>query len=189
MKIDKKKITFLLFLLFMAAFFYVIEKAGRKEDEIEKLKVELAHAQIYQPLQYTVIHDTVPVASAPVSTVSKSSYKQSLADRDELKELKIKAGQIKSQETEVTAIHDTVRLIRNPIMDSFSYKDRWATFYLSLKDSTLDYTVRDSLKTYVVRQYKHHFLFWHWGTKGYDVKILNYNPHARIKYDSYIMID
>ena len=189
MKIDKKKIAFLLFLLFMAAFFYVIEKAGRKENEIEKLKVELTHAQIYQPLQYTVIHDTVPVASAPVSTVSKSSYKQSLADRDELKELKIKARQIKSQETEATVIHDTVRLIRNPIMDSFSYKDRWATFYLSLKDSTLDYTVRDSLKTYVVRQYKHHFLFWHWGTKGYDVKILNYNPHARIKYDSYIMIE
>ncbi|MCH3994276.1 MAG: hypothetical protein LKE54_04365 [Prevotella sp.] len=160
-----------------------------RNNEIEKLKVELAHAQIHQPMQYTVIHDTIPVASSKVNVVSKSSYKQSFADQEELKELDVKSGQVGSQEIKTVEIHDTVRLSSSPSLGTYNYKDRWVTFLLSLKDSALYYSVRDSLKTYVVRQYKHHFLFWHWGTKGYEVKILNYNPHAKIKYESFIMVN
>lgn len=29
---------------------------------------------------------------------------------------------------------------------------------------------------------KHKFLWWRWGTKGYQVQIVNFNPHPRINY-------
>ena len=39
----------------------------------------------------------------------------------------------------------------------------------------------------VYREYKHHFLWWKWGTKGYRLKIVNFNPHARVTYNRYIL--
>ena len=53
------------------------------------------------------------------------------------------------------------------------------TLQLQLKDSTFYYNIRDSLSTAVYREYRHHFLWWKWGTRGYRLKIVNFNPHAR----------
>ena len=35
---------------------------------------------------------------------------------------------------------------------------------------------------------KHKFLWWRWGTKGYQVQIVNFNPHPRINYSRYVEI-
>lgn len=68
----------------------------------------------------------------------------------------------------------------------FSYHDQWADLSLSLKDTTFYYNIRDSLATVVYREYRHRFLWWRWGTKGYRLKIVNFNPRSKVTYNKYI---
>ena len=84
------------------------------------------------------------------------------------------------------ATSDTVPAQHRPADSLFYYSDQWADLSLSLKDTTFYYNIRDSLATVVYREYKHHFLWWKWGTKGYRLKILNFNPHSRVTYNKYI---
>ena len=35
---------------------------------------------------------------------------------------------------------------------------------------------------------KHKFLWWRGGTKGYQVQIVNFNPHPRINYSRYVEV-
>lgn len=38
------------------------------------------------------------------------------------------------------------------------------------------------------KTYKHKFLWWWWVTKGYQVQIVNFNPHSRINYSRYVEV-
>ena len=89
-------------------------------------------------------------------------------------------------QTTTIATSDTVPAQHRPDDSLFYYSDQWADLSLSLKDTTFYYNIRDSLATVVYREYKHHFLWWKWGTKGYRLKILNFNPHSRVTYNKYI---
>ena len=113
-----------------------------------------------------------------------------LADKQLIKELRLRLGQIEAQQLSGTAIHDTVRL-EAKANSRYEYADRWARFTLSMKppDTTIVYTVSDSVATIVYREYKHKFLWWRWGTKGYKVKVVNFNPHATIRYNQYIKVE
>lgn len=154
----------------------------------ENLKVQLAHASINDPVAVDTIRDSIPVATASVTTVDKSTYKKQLADKQLLKDLGLKKGQIAEQSSQLRSTTDSVPF-KSVLPGVFNYKDKWAEFHLNLKDSTLKYSVRDSLETIIFREYKHKFLWWKWGTKGYNVLILNYNPHTTIKYLQYIKIE
>lgn len=168
---------------------------GRKlrqvQKENESLRVELAHAQICAPLQVDTIHDSIPVYQAPVIVVDKSSYKKELTDKKLLKEMSVKSGQVETQQRTESVTSDSIKLLShvNDKKEMFSYKDRWAEFHLSLCDTTLTYSVRDSITTIVYREYKHRILWWKWGTKGYKVKVVNFNPHSTLLYNQYIKID
>ena len=122
--------------------------------------------------------------------MERSTYKNELADKQLIKELRLKLGQIEAQQLSGTAIHNTVRL-EAKTCSRYEYADRWAHFTLSMKppDTTLVYTVSDSVLTLVYREYKHKFLWWRWGTKGYKVKVVNFNPHATIRFNQYIKVE
>lgn len=47
-------------------------------------------------------------------------------------------------------------------------------------------TIRDSVGIAVKKEYKHRFLFLKWGTKGYQVKVMNFNPNATIRYNTFV---
>jgi hypothetical protein len=162
----------------------------RKFKEIEKekrnLEIELAHSRINEPVKYFTVHDTVNIADIPVSSVSTNSYKK-MADKQLLKDMKIEPNRVDEQQTVVMQYLDTIRLKKKA--DVFRYHDEWIDCSLSLQDTTLRYSIRDSAVTIIHRIPKHHFLWWHWGTKGYDVKIRNFNPHARINHAQFIKIE
>ncbi len=161
-----------------------------RKQEVEELKAQLAHAQIAPMVEYDTIRDTMPVATSVVIPVERSTYKNELADKQLIKDLRLKLGQIEAQQLSGTAIHDSVRL-EAKTSSRYEYADRWAHFTLSMKppDTTLVYTVSDSVLTLVYREYKHKFLWWRWGTKGYKVKVVNFNPHATIRYNQYIKVE
>ena len=162
----------------------------RNKQKVEGLRAQLAQAQIEPIIQRDTIRDSIQVTTSTVIPVERNTYKTELADKQLIKELRLKLGQIEAQQLSGTAIHDTVRL-EAKASSRYEYADRWAHFTLSMKppDTTLVYTVSDSVLTLVYREYKHKFLWWRWGTKGYKVKVVNFNPHATIRYNQYIKVE
>lgn len=191
-----KKIIWMMGLCLIAlvvSFMQVIalrSKLHAMKADKERLSIELAHAMVANPLVSDTIRDTVRVATSPVVTVERRTFKNNLADKALLNDLDLRAQQVESWQKTGTAVADTVRMKQTTDSLSFTYVDRWANFYLSMKppDTTLAYSVRDSVTTIVYREYKHRFLWWRWGTKGYKVKIINFNPHARVLYNQYVRI-
>lgn len=167
--------------------FFEESKSNKYKKENERLKVELAHAAIDGGIIRTdTIRDSIPVYTSQTVTVDKPAFKE-LADIPLLKEIDVKPAQAEEYETRVTEIHDTVYMTVHPPDSVLEYKDNWASFRLSLRDSSLVYSVRDSVKAVVYREYKHRFLWWKWGTKGYKVKLINFNPHSTIQYEQFVM--
>ncbi len=163
-------------------------KIAELEDRNNLLSVELAHAQI--PMQRDTIRDSIPVVTQTVVEVVPKKLKEALAaDRHLISELQLKVRQLETLQTTTLQTADTVPARFQPSDSAFYYHDQWADLSLQLKDTTFYYNIRDSLATVVYREYKHHFLWWKWGTKGYRLKIMNFNPHARVTYNKYIKVE
>lgn len=173
----------------LIALFTAVGKAAKVatlEADVNKLSVELSHADI--PLQRDTIHDSIEVVTQVVVEVVPKKLKEALeADKELIKDLNLKVKQLEAMQTTVTETKDTARADSlNDLV--FSYSDRWSDLKFSLKDSTFYYNIRDSLSTLVYREYRHHFLIWRWGVKGYRLKIVNFNPHTKVTYNRYIKV-
>lgn len=157
----------------------------RLSEELEQARTELARAAV--PVQRDTIRDTVEVVTQAVVEVTPRRLREALAaDERLIKDLKLKVRQLEAMQTTTLETSDTVPAQYQPRDSCFYYSDQWADLSLQLKDTTFYYNIRDSLATVVYREYRHHFLWWKWGTKGYRVKIVNFNPHARVTYNKYI---
>ena len=161
-------------------------KVAELQSKNNRLSVELAHAQIH--LQRDTIRDSIPVVTQTVVEVVPRKMKEALAaDRQLIKELQLKIQQLEAMQTTTLETSDTVPAQYQPRDSCFYYSDQWADLSLQLKDTTFYYNIRDSLATVIYREYRHRFLWWKWGTKGYRLKIVNFNPHARVTYNRYIL--
>ena len=177
--------------LIIMAIALIIPWSDSKDKEIARLKQELAHAQQYVPLERdtVILHDreTVEVATSAVITAElKALRRQHIIDEQLIKDLGLKLKQLDAVQTTVTETKDTARAEYCHNIKVFSYDDRWSHLQFRLRDSTFYYNIRDSLATIVYHEYKHRFLWWRWGVKGYKVKILNFNPHSTIRYNTFV---
>lgn len=159
------------------------------EKEIKELKYELAHAQQYVPLERDTIRDTVEVVTAPVITAElKALRKQHIIDEQLIKDLQLKMKQLDAVQTTSIETKDTAQAAYSHNFKVFSYSDDWSHLQFRLQDSTFYYNIRDSLATVVYHEYKHRILWGliKWGVKGYKVKLVNFNPHSTIRYNTYV---
>ena len=155
------------------------------ELQVNDLSVQLAHSKV--PMQRDTIRDSIPVVKQRVVEIDKTDYKQLEEDKKLIKDLGLRVDQLVSENKMLREARDTVQL--KAVNDSvFAYHDHWADFEYLTCQQLLKYAVRDSFVTNVSRIYKHKFLWWRWGTKGYQVQHVNFNPNVDIKYDQYIMI-
>lgn len=185
----------ILLLTGLAVYYVGHQRECALNAQIRDLQIQLAHARI--PMQTGTIRDSLPTASLQAVEVDKTDYRKQLADRKLIKDLELQISQIKAENTMLRETIGKVKLepVR-PAADSlptaadtlFAYHDQWVDFRLNTQDHTLDYAMRDSLKTYIDRIPKHKFLWWRWGTKGYRVKHVNFNPHSKIIYSQTILI-
>ena len=161
------------------------------EKDISGLKEQLAHAQQFVPMERdtVILHETetVDVATSPVITAElKALRRQHIIDEQLIRDLGLKLKQLDAVQTTVTETKDTARAESVSSDRVFSYDDDWSHLQFRLSDSTFYYNIRDSLATVVYHEFKHRFLWWRWGVKGYKVKMLNFNPHSTIRYNSYV---
>ena len=187
-KLEKKLaviLSFLMVLLTIFASFLIFESRQKKANEA--LKMQLHQLQLkYSPMQRDTIRDSIKLVTQQVMVMDRGEYKLLAADRKLLKDLQMKISQVVSDQRVSMVTSDTVKT--NRLNSVFSYNDAWLSLRLDTVDSILTYRARDSLQCIVARQFKHKFLWWKWGTKGYNVKVLNFNPHSTILYNSYIQV-
>lgn len=141
----------------------------------------------YSPMQRDTIRDSVKLVTQQVMVMDRGEYKLLAADRKLLEELNLKLRQVVSDQRVSMVTSDTVKTKR--LNSVYLYSDAWLSLRLDTADSILTYRARDSLQCIVARQFKHKFLWWRWGTKGYNVKVLNFNPHSTILYNSFIQVN
>lgn len=160
------------------------------QSEIDNLKQQLVQAQQHVPLKKDTVYlpgDTVEVATSPVITAKlRELRKQHLLDEQLIKELKLQLKQVDGIQSTSIETKDTARAAYDHNFKVFSYSDRWSDLKFWLHDSTFYYNIRDSLAIVVFHEYKHRFLWWKWGVKGYKVKVANFNPHSTTRYNTYI---
>lgn len=187
-KLEKKLaviLSFLMVLLTIFASFLIFESRQKKANEA--LKLQLHQLQLkYSPMQRDTIRDSIKLVTQQVMVMDRGEYKLRSADRKLLEELNLKLRQVVSDQRVSMVTSDTVKTKR--LNSVYSYSDAWLSLRLDTADSILTYRARDSLQCIVARQFKHKFLWWKWGTKGYNVKVLNFNPHSTILYNSYIQV-
>lgn len=188
-KLEKKLaviLSFLMVLLTIFASFLIFESRQKKANEA--LKMQLHQLQLkYSPMQRDTIRDSVKLVTQQVMVMDRGKYKLLAADRKLLEDLNLKLRQVVSDQRVSMVTSDTVKTKR--LNSVYSYSDAWLSLSLDTADSILTYRARDSLQCIVAREYKHKFLWWRWGTKGYNVKVLNFNPHSTILYNSYIQVN
>lgn len=182
----KELYTLLLVLGVVCCMVWTVRSERRNyERQIRELQVRLAQSE--EKVDTFYIHDSIPVTRIQVVEVDRTDYKKLLADKDLIKELGLKVSQLESENRTLLATRDTVVL--EPENDSvMTYRDKWVSFRYLMCERVLDYSVRDSLSAYVSREYKHRFLWWRWGTKGYNVSVVSHNPKCKVEYSKYIKL-
>ena len=106
-------------------------------------------------------------------------------DADLIKELKLKPAQVK--EIFTTSIQTKDSIVFQLKDSCINHKTQWIDVHGCIGD-TLYISSTDSISQIIYKEYKHKFLWFRWGTKGYKQKIINYNPNSQIKYAEWIHI-
>lgn len=185
---SEREIGFLLVFLLVISIgrdFYVEHKKQRAEQNLQE---QLNKLQLqYAPAERDTIRDSVKTVTQKVIMMPPEEYKEFATDRQLLKDLNIKVSQIMSDQRTSVVTEGTVKTLRENSL--FKYSDKWLSVKLNTADSMLTYRARDSLQCLVTRNYKHRFLWWKWGTDGYNIKMINFNPNSTILYNNYIQVN
>ena len=177
---------FIVFLLVLSLGkdFYGAYKKQRAEQNLQE---QLNKLQLqYAPAERDTIRDSVKVVTQKVIMMPPDENKEFAADRKMLKDLNIKVNQIMADQRTSVVTEGSVKTLRENSL--YKYSDKWLSVQLNTADSMLTYRARDSLQCLVTRNYKHRFLWWKWGTDGYNIKMINFNPNSTILYNNYIQV-
>ena len=179
-------ITVATFLVFISVVILLTSCDRALRKEIESLREELAKQQQYVPLDRDTIRDSVEVITQKVREVEKIKEVLSKEDKQLIKDLGMKVKELESLQKTGMETRDTVILVEKDSTENspMVYHDAWTD--IEYLDRKLTYAMRDSLAIALKREYKHRFLFIKWGTKGYDVKVVNFNPHSSVKYNTFV---
>lgn len=178
-----------MFIVTMVAFIRSAYQNGKLQEDLNR-QTENVGSLTYD-IQYGNLDDSLSVAKNAALQAKCNELKQlHLADTKLIKELKVKLKDVKSIHTASSSTADTVRIesVPNTADSVFSYQDKWLSLHIDIPARLCQYISRDSLTTIVSRTYKYRFLWWRWGTKGYQVQIVNFNPHSRINYSRYVEV-
>lgn len=178
-----------MFIITMAAFIRSAYQNSKLRSELNRQTENIG--SLTYDIQYGKMDDSLSVAKNTALQAKCDELKElHLADTKLIKELKVKLKDVKSIHIASSSTKDTVKIepVPNTADSVFSYQDKWLSLHIDIPARLCQYSSRDSLTTIVSRTYKHKFLWWRWGTKGYQVQIVNFNPHSRINYSRYVEV-
>lgn len=161
-------------------------QSEKKESKRQAGNVET----LFSELKTFKIRDSLNVAESKqlrLTVEELKAYRE--ADAKLIKELKLKPSQIEYiTHTKVVTKDSLVFVLKD---SCFNYADDWAKFSGCLRGDSIDfkYQTEDSISSLIHHEYKHRFLWFRWGIKGYKMKIVNHNPRSIIKYNEFIKVE
>lgn len=179
---NKYLIIIIFILLASTSALYNVYNSQKKELNIQKennttLMIDIKQSKIRDSLNVSEI------GRLQLDRGQMEEYKNGLLIL--IKDLKLKPAQVK---TIITTKIETRDSIVFQLKDScINHKTQWIDVRGCLGD-TLYINSTDSISQIIYKEYKHKFLWFRWGTKGYKQKIINYNPNSQIKYAEWIHI-
>lgn len=177
------------------------------KKEIEQLREELVRQQQHVPLERDTIRDSVKMITQKIVEVEKVKEVLTSEDRELIKDMGTKISALESyQKMSMEAMAEVTLASRSDVaadetsveknaedkgssqhQDSIlSYNDAWMDLKYNSLNQQIVVRFRDSLAIAVEKEYKKKFLWWRWGTKGYEVKAVSFNPYTTIRYNSYV---
>lgn len=172
-------------ILIIAALCWILECRQKRADKELREQFNQIALQ-YAPAERGTIRDSVKVITQQVLMMPTKEYKLTASDRALLQDINLRVKQVVADQRTSIFTSDSVKA--DHVENIYRYSDAWIDFKLNTADSILTYKARDSLQTIIARQYKHRFLFWKWGTRGYQIKVINFNPHSTLLYNNYIQV-
>ena len=159
-----------------------------QEEKKESARLSDNMKSLCTGLEEYKIRDSLNVVENHVLRLNIEELKElRSADAKLIKELNLRPKEVEYITTTKVVTKDSIVFV---LKDScFNYSDKWVDFYANIPDSTFTYEVRDSLSSAISRIYKHRFLWWRWGTKGYKQTIVNHNPRSKIVYNEIVKVE
>lgn len=165
-----------------------------KCGDTEPPKYQQPQPQQELPKPDTLKDNSLHYTAVTQTAADNSELKEMLLEQKVLlKELGLKVKSIQSAQVTATEANYTIPMPAKPdtirerdtVQAPYYYNDGWIEAQ-AVGDS-LEIRTNDSLTVFVSKIYRHKFLWWRWGTKGYDVHIVNHNPHSKIKYNKTVI--
>lgn len=192
MDLSRKIISLLMGVIIVGAVALVRSECKCKALRAEADRQEQNVGALTCTVQYSRLGDTLPMAThEALRAKCDELQKLHLADTRLIKALKVRIKDADAIHTVATTTADTVRIapMGSEADSIFSYSDKWLSLRIDIPQRLCQYTAYDSITTVVSRIYKHKFLWWRWGTKGYQVQVVSHNPHSHIGYSRFIRVE
>lgn len=138
-----------------------------------------------------------------VLTISELQYtvrdfkRRAAEDAELIRELKLRVSEVKEiikTVTETKIVYRDTLVMVSPDVFKFTHDTKWwsvdETIDFGTRPPQVDFsmTTRDSISHILYRVPKCRFLGIHWGTKGYEIKVINHNPNSVVSYSRWINI-
>ena len=211
MNISKGVLRLVAFLIGIIMGFAIVGWMKNREmkKEQQELRNKIAVLAGQDMLIRDTIRDTVEVVTQRVTTVEKIKEVLSKEDKALIKDLGMKVSELQSFQKMGTESRDTVYLTAaepqpagNATIEQgdslpdgnaegtdsvLRYRDAWLDFTYWPKSRKLVWESRDTFDIAVQTEYKHRFLWWKWGTKGYWTDLVSHNKRTKITYNRFVM--
>jgi len=145
-----------------------------QEEKMESARLSDNMKSLCTGLEEYKIRDSLNVVENHVLRLNIEELKELRnADAKLIKDLNLRPKEVEYITTTKVVTKDSLVFV---LKDScFNYSDKWVDFYANIPDSTFTY--------------KHKFLWWRWGTKGYKQTIVNHNPRSKIVYNEIVKVE
>lgn len=180
----KKTLWLLVVLLVVIAVLFQQNHTLRTERDRQISNVEtlMGEVKLYK------VKDSLNVASVSSLNLTVEELKKYRAEDAKLiKELKLRLKDVEYiAKTEIKTKDSLIYKIDT--VGCFHYRDKWLRVDACIADSSMVIETRDSIAQIVHAIYKHRFLWWKWGIKGFRQEIVNFNPKSKIEYSEIVKV-
>lgn len=153
-----------------------------RDRQISNVETLMGEVKLYK------VKDSLNVASVSSLNLTVEELKKYRAEDAKLiKELKLRPKDVEYiAKTEIKTKDSLIYKIDT--VGCFHYRDKWLRVDACIADSSMVIETRDSIAQIVHAIYKHRFLWWKWGIKGFRQEIVNFNPKSKIEYSEIVKV-
>ena len=190
-----RKVTLVVFVVIIVLIVLAIFQGisiSRLSEEVERQKSNV-QTLVDKELSYKIC-DSINVAAIQALQLDKDQFEAMILDKDkQIRELKNQRKKDIEYYSKLS-VGDTFILYRDRFIEVPLGKDTCIGYYDNYIQLTQcpDCTyieVQDTIKQVISKQYKHKFLWFRWGLKGFTQDVWSTNPHSKVHFEEFIKIE